>query len=401
MTVKISELAAASLPLPRTALFEVTVLGSPNVSRSVSGESIAALSAIWVTQYGATGDGSTNDTTAVQAALDAAATVVSATGQPCVVHFPAGTYMLDPVYVTASRVTVSGEGRATLLKRRPANVTSLDSLGVLNVHGSSGSRLADVVICDLAVDGSKGDITVSGGASLIDSECISCIYTDRIRVERCWTYNSPGDGYDFDESADGRVIADYGEGHDGYAVHFSTNCTRMHANGCVAYNCGTVHTRGGFDTHFSSTECTYTDCHARSCYRGFMVEGEGSNLSNCTANACAVNGFRLVGNYNSMGNCRVNGTTGGNGVTVAGDYCVITGGSYVNSAGGGSGITLISGAVNNAVVGAVCRGNAGNGLALASGANTNNITGCIINGNTGTNYSDAGTGNTSTGNRTS
>ena len=65
---------------------------------------------ISVTHYGAAGDGVTNDTTAIQAAIDALSTGGAQSGGGCV-YFPAGTYAHTGLTVTANNVTFLGEGR--------------------------------------------------------------------------------------------------------------------------------------------------------------------------------------------------------------------------------------------------------------------------------------------------
>jgi hypothetical protein len=61
---------------------------------------------VWVTEYGAVGDGTTNDKAAIQAAIDA---VVAAGGG--VVHFPKGTFKCSTGLTVGAKVTLRGYGR--------------------------------------------------------------------------------------------------------------------------------------------------------------------------------------------------------------------------------------------------------------------------------------------------
>ena len=65
-----------------------------------------------VKDYGATGDGTTNDTAAITATFAAA-------GNNSIIYFPAGTYStFTQSYTSKSGVTVRGQGHTSLLKRR-------------------------------------------------------------------------------------------------------------------------------------------------------------------------------------------------------------------------------------------------------------------------------------------
>lgn len=79
-----------------------------------------------VTIYGATGDGTTNDRAAIQAAIDA----VPSTGG--IVWFPAGTYVITTALTLKSGVTLAGVGvDASIIKQTSAGA---DALGGVDVH---------------------------------------------------------------------------------------------------------------------------------------------------------------------------------------------------------------------------------------------------------------------------
>lgn len=69
-----------------------------------------------VKDFGAVGDGATNDTVAIQAAITAATAVSSASASGAVVYAPPGTYLVSAQIVVPARVTIVGAGtRSTRL----------------------------------------------------------------------------------------------------------------------------------------------------------------------------------------------------------------------------------------------------------------------------------------------
>lgn len=90
-----------------------------------------------VTAYGAVGDGSTDNTRAVQAAIDAASRAGGGT-----VDFPAGVFLCGPIRL-ASRIALHLDPKATLrmlpLDRYPGGTTHPDDF-------INGSRLHDIAI---------------------------------------------------------------------------------------------------------------------------------------------------------------------------------------------------------------------------------------------------------------
>ena len=84
--------------------------------------------------HGAKGDGKTDDTAGIQAAVDA---LPSSGG---VVFFPRGTYLVSANIKTGARpVNFTGQGRASILK---ANGTSLTAILEINHPSAAGSRVS-------------------------------------------------------------------------------------------------------------------------------------------------------------------------------------------------------------------------------------------------------------------
>jgi len=95
--------------------------GTGAVTRTVQAKLQESVS---VKDFGAVGNGVTNDTVAVQAALDSGSGAV---------FFPAGTYLVSPINIPANSV-IKTDGFSTIFKR---NTSSTNGLRTLNVTGSN------------------------------------------------------------------------------------------------------------------------------------------------------------------------------------------------------------------------------------------------------------------------
>lgn len=96
--------------------------------------------------YGAAGDGTTDDTAAVQAAVDAAAAVTGSSSGGATVHFPTGTYKLtDVITLGASKLTIQGAGiKSTWIKQTGSNK-----------HGFYATDKREFTFKDFALEGTS------------------------------------------------------------------------------------------------------------------------------------------------------------------------------------------------------------------------------------------------------
>jgi hypothetical protein len=93
-----------------------------------------------VKDFGAVGNGITNDTTAIQSAVNASSAV----------YFPAGTYLTNTITLDANSL-LYGDGPASIIKQ---NTITGASYGTLYCNsGASGSTLDNIIIRDLRVEG--------------------------------------------------------------------------------------------------------------------------------------------------------------------------------------------------------------------------------------------------------
>lgn len=118
------------------------------------------LMGINVQDFGAIGNGTTDDTAAIQAAIDYAATQALSTGQGTSVHFPGGYYIISSTLVLKKHVWLFGEGsRSSCIKlatNANCNVIKTDDTG-----GASGN--ADYTgIINMVIDGNKNNQNGAG-----------------------------------------------------------------------------------------------------------------------------------------------------------------------------------------------------------------------------------------------
>lgn len=146
--VRISELPAATLPLTGAELVPVVQSGVTKQT-TVAGAGVGAIS---VKAYGAVGDGATNDTTAIQAAINAAIAASKA------LFLPAGTYLLSAQLSITSALTIYGEGYGSVLKINPSLALDNKRFIPLLFQASVAGALIQgmVTLRDFAVDGSNG-----------------------------------------------------------------------------------------------------------------------------------------------------------------------------------------------------------------------------------------------------
>lgn len=127
-----------------------------------------------VTEFGAVGDGITDDSPAIQAAIDA----VAAAGG--IVALPAGVYLIGTTLLHRSNVTIIGHGAQTILRRSPSLVASIimnESWLANNGNMNPDTWVVDhdMALRDLAIDGSKA-------AELFDDASNGAVYSRCVRV---------------------------------------------------------------------------------------------------------------------------------------------------------------------------------------------------------------------------
>lgn len=341
-----------------------------------------------VTDHGATGDGVTDDTAALQAALDAAE------GMWCVV--PPGLYLTNRLYVRP-RTTVVVQPAATV-KYLPQVRTTSEWGGPLNIWGTETAPIEGVTVCGGGtIDGSKG---VHTNPSL-NIECLDIKHAAGCTVRDLTLVDSESDGVDLDASTDCAIERITARDCDGYAVHISHGNTRIRVASSLAVNCGHRWERGGFDTHAvlgnrTTFDCTYIGCTAIDCYRGFWVKADRTSLVGCRSEGGTVNDLRISGDDTTVTGFRSTGS-GAHGITIEAAAERTQLADVTIRTATQSGIRVLSGADQLSVTGAHITGCGGNAI------HTSGVDGlyaaCLVQGN-GSNpqIRDTGTNNTVTAN---
>lgn len=165
-TIPANSVVLAAIYVPANA---TTITTSQIIDKRVV---VSAAGYVNAANYGATGNGVTDDTTALQNAITAAAASTGA------LYIPAGTYLVSADLVVPSNCTIRGNGRATILKAK-AN-TQPNIFKLLNV--------SHVTITDIAIDGNKANVNQIG----IQYVSLSGIWlrgSDDITIMRCYIHD--------------------------------------------------------------------------------------------------------------------------------------------------------------------------------------------------------------------
>lgn len=128
---------------------------------------------IEVRDHGARGDGVTDDTAAIQRAIDAAAAAA-----PRTVHLPAGVYLISSQLVYRSGVTIDGDGAGATVIR---NTTTRADTRFTPMLAPAGPTTRDVVVQQLTFD-QRGDHYDRNGDST-DAWLMSVSATANVTVQ--------------------------------------------------------------------------------------------------------------------------------------------------------------------------------------------------------------------------
>lgn len=125
--------------------------------------------------YGAAGDGSTDDTTAIQNAINALST------KGGIVYFPPGTYLISSdLIVSNNNIIVLGSGRASTIK--PSANSQANCLKI--------SECNNITVRDIQINGNKSNVDQLGaGTQYTKLNGIYITGCDDVTIENCYIHD--------------------------------------------------------------------------------------------------------------------------------------------------------------------------------------------------------------------
>jgi len=305
--------------------------------------------ALNVRQCGATGDGSTDDTSAIQAALDSGASKVDLT---------AGTYLITSTLTMSANQTLTGVG---ILKT--ASVITM-------IAASTGCIVEGITI---EGNGSGSPISTFKAISVIGADKDN--YLSNIRVSNCYVYSYAGYGvygeFVEDLTINNCTFTDFGFMGVGILSGTNVKCDSLTISdggtGISGRTYGVAFTRREEDSitdYPRSIDCSVTNSHISNCPTWEALDthgGESCKFINNIIRGCPI-GISIAGADDSVGvetfpalKCEVSNNTvygvsgSSNGIVVTGastgylDQCVINGNTLIESGDDGNNL---SGAIN-------------------------------------------------------
>lgn len=356
-----SDTGAPLVGTPAATGITVTSFMAGVNAKSTAELAMAALQGIGVLNvknatFGATGNGSTNDTSAIQAAIDALAA-----GQT--LFFPKGTYMYSTLAVTTANITIRGEGRGTVLKQ----ITGTTDNGLI-LTGADGFVIRDMAFNGNALDNRQVRIEGDTDGGLIDNIHISNCTEAGLDIQ--------GSSLNIDVRNSTFTTCEYGAWTAGATTTYInfTNCkfNNNTTDGLLLTFCTGVkitdcdfnsNTEDGFSVASTTVDVQVTNCRAISNgHDGFDTAGVSNGVfTNCIAKSNTYMGFGLstpTDGIQIIGCVGIDNTLSGIGIGPVSNV-IIVGGKY--NSNDGLGID-INNSTNVQVIGTECSENDHSGI---------------------------------------
>lgn len=245
--------------------------------------------------YGAVGDGVTDDLQALQRAIDAANNAGGG-----VVWLPEGNYRITAQLSMKSNVIMKGAGQGT------TTITRGGSFGTATIYAANCDHFA---ITDMTLEN-----TNTGNNGIFATSCVAFRFENLTvnYAKNCGIaiYGVSSDGYInncyFYECGDNNVSGNYNQA---LAIQGNSNdspITDINITNCIAKDCGSPYNNntywegGGFYCHSYSDRINISDCKViGSRKHGFKMQGNHIKLTNCQVVDFGSNnmgyGFTILG----------------------------------------------------------------------------------------------------------
>jgi hypothetical protein len=290
--------------------------------------------------YGAKGDGSTDDATAINAAITAASTAGGT------VYFPPGTYIVGSVIKLLSNVRLLGAGwTASILKAK-----NTSNIVILEGEAYAGVGIVNSAVEQLGLDGNKANNATATHGLKVQSQNLYC---DKVIVKNC-----RGDGFRINLTTetqqevaglDNSFSASRAIGCEGYGFYINAHDTVL--NDCQAIQCK----EAGFEM---LTNAYMFYCHSWCYSSGETVTKTGYNLHgdvvcvSCVAEGASERQVNLSGANNRWIGGEVFDSTGKPNVPCfevnAGTQTLD--GVYVHGFGTGGGVKFVNEGENSRIL---------------------------------------------------
>lgn len=254
-----------------------------------------------VVDFGAVGNGTTNDTAAFQAALDAAATQGGG-----IVFVPAGSYLLTAAIAIGALTTLLGEGNASRLifsqtgsPNAGITITAVSDVAVRDlfidhdggtaastksaIHVDASSAGANFLFADLhIIDAAQDGIRIVGKAAI----------KTNAKVARCTVDGAKRHGIEFAEDCSGSVAF-------ACRIKDANGDTSKHGQGLFCSGSGSNPTVG----------CSFTGNIVEGCENGIRMQGINNAATGNLVSGCLIDGIRLRGTAITATGNQVTGCT--------------------------------------------------------------------------------------------
>jgi hypothetical protein len=325
-----------------------------------------------VKDFGAVGDGIVNDTTAIQAALNAHKNV----------HFPAGTYKITSALILDNNHCLLGDGIGVTT----INQTTIDQ------YGTSATSKTEIYISGITLNGTNSGIA----DGFYFTQCSYCV------VELCEVNLFGHHGINFYRSSHSQALGNKCSGNRisginvGGTTASAAEYNRVIGNSCVANSSSGTY-GGGIFFYINANYCIASENVCNS-----SVDGYGILVTDCIGtavnnNVCKANTYSgLTYHYDSSSNSLAYNVCDGNVSQGNGEHGIVfqsnsaltdlqVGNTVTNNQcignTGGKGIYIASGARGFNVSGNNCQSNNESGIEIAANVSRGEITNNVCNNN--------------------